>query len=273
MITDHFASAVDHKSAHGRRAILSGAAALAALPLFAPSALAQGRPAAAAGVALGPDSLRTVVEQLIGAKVEAFGPAPIPGLYEAIVNGNVYYVDSTGKYVVDGHIVDVATRSSLTAKRKMEFEQANSEPFDAADLNFADAIKTVYGKPTPNRVLVTFEDPRCGFCRKLHQDISGIENLVVYTFQVSFLGDASRRLNEAIWCSSDRPKAWADVMKGGTAVAAASCDLAALDRNMDLARKYRVTGTPTMYTATGRRIVGAVGREAIEAALKEAQSS
>lgn len=257
-----------------RRTLLTGASAFTALAAagFAPSALAQ---AAAPGISdADARRLRSVIEQLVGVKVEAFGPAPIPGLFEAIANGNVYYVDASGKHVFDGHIVDVATRSSLTAKRKMEYEQANTEPFDPAELNFADAIKTVYGKATPNRVLVTFEDPRCGFCRKLHQDITGIPDLVVYTFPVSFLGQASRTLNEAIWCSPDRAKAWADTMRGApVAASGATCDLSALDRNTALARKYRVTGTPTMYTASGRRIVGAVGRDVIEAAIKEAQGS
>ena len=257
------------KSISRRGAILSGAVAAALGGVLTPvAALAQKKPTAGA---LSPEALTAAVEKLLGAKAEAFGPAPINGLFEVIVNGNVYYVDATGTHIIDGHIVDIGTRSSLTAKRKLEFERANSPVFDAASLNFDDAIKTVYGKPTPGRVLVTFEDPRCGFCKKLSQDLAGIKDLVVYTFPVSFLGPQSRDLNEAIWCAPDRSAAWKAAMAGQPVAGGTKCgDNAALDRNMDLARKFRVTGTPTMYSASGQRIVGAVGAAAIEEALRAA---
>lgn len=216
-------------------------------------------------------AITAAVEKLLGAKVEFFGPAPIPGLFEVIANGNVYYVDAAGKHIIDGHIVNMATRSSLTAQRKLEFERATTPEFDASQLSFDDAIRTVYGKPTPGRVLVTFEDPRCGFCRKLHQDLKGMKDLVVYTFPVSFLGPQSRSLNETIWCSSDRSAAWNAAMEGQEVrVSGATCDLSALERNTELARRFKVSGTPTMYTASGQRIVGAVGAAAIEQALSKA---
>lgn len=209
-------------------------------------------------------------EQLLGAQVESIAESPVEGLYELIINGSVYYIDKSGKRLIDGQIIDLATRSSLTAKRKLEYEAANNIPFDAKSLNFADAIKTVHGTPTPGRVIVAFEDPRCGYCKKLHQDLEGMKDLVVYTFPVSFLGPESRSINEAIQCSSDRTKAWATAMKGGPVAPAAACNVSALDRNTELARKYRVKGTPTMFLADGKRIVGAVGAAEIEMAIQNA---
>jgi thiol:disulfide interchange protein DsbC len=118
-------------------------------------------------------------------------------------------------------------------------------------------------------VLVTFEDPRCGFCKRLHQTLNEVPDLVLYTFPVSFLGPQSRAMNEAIWCAGDRSKAWDAVMKDMPAPSdAAKCDLQALDRNTALANQYRVSGTPTLFTTTGMRIAGAVGAPAIEQALK-----
>lgn len=243
---------------------IAALASSAALPVTALAAKAQEKGADKAAIS-------AAVEKLLGSKVEFFGPAPIPGLFEVIANGNVYYVDAAGKHIIDGHIVNMATRSSLTAQRKLDFERATTPAFDASQLSFDDAIRTVYGKPTPGRVLVTFEDPRCGYCRKLHQDLKGMKDLVVYTFPVSFLGPQSRALNETIWCSSDRTAAWNAAMEGQEVLAGASgCDLSALDRNTELARRFKVSGTPTMYTANGQRIVGAVGAAAIEQALAKA---
>lgn len=209
-------------------------------------------------------------EQLIGGSVESIRKGPIDGLFEVVMNGSVYYVDKTAKYLIDGHIVDLATRSSLTAKRKLEIEAANSIPFDAKSLNFADAIKTVRGTPTPGRVIVAFEDPRCGYCKKLHQDLESVKDVVVYTFPVSFLGPESRAINEIIQCTPDRAKTWAAVMKGAPVAGDSSCDQGALARNAELARKFRVTGTPTMFMADGKRVVGAVGAAEIEASMQGA---
>lgn len=225
-------------------------------------------PATAQTVAPDTKALSAVVERLVGTKVESIAPSPIAGLYEVIVNGNILYIDSTGTHLVDGQVVEVATRSSVTARRKQEHEIATTPVLDIKQLDLADAIKTVNGRELPGRVLVTFEDPRCGFCKRLHQTLNDVPDLVLYTFPVSFLGPQSRAMNEAIWCASDRSKTWNETMKdrppvlGGT-----TCDLQALDRNTALANKYRVSGTPTMFTTNGLRIAGAVGAPAIEQAL------
>ena len=66
--------------------------------------------------------------------------------------------------------------------------------FDISKVDLSDAIKTVKGRELPGRVLVTFEDPRCGFCKRLHQTLNDVPDLVLYTFPVSFLGPQSRAM-------------------------------------------------------------------------------
>ncbi len=218
-----------------------------------------------------PDSqaLSGIVERLTGAKVDAIAPSPVAGLFEVIVKGNILYIDSTGQYLVNGHLVDVATRTSITERRQQEHELATLPVFDISKVDLTDAIKTVKGRELPGRVLVTFEDPRCGFCKRLHRTLDDVPDLVLYTFPVSFLGPQSRAMNEAIWCAADRSKAWDAVMKDRPAPSdTAACDLQALDRNAALANQYRVNGTPTLFTVSGMRIAGAVGAPAIEQALK-----
>lgn len=236
---------------------------------WACASLLMAVPATAQTAAPDTKALAAVVERLVGAKVESIAPSPIAGLYEVIVSGNILYIDSTGTHLVDGQVVEVATRTSVTAKRKQEYEIASTPVLDINQLNLADAIKTVNGRELPGRVLVTFEDPRCGFCKRLHQTLNAVPDLVLYTFPVSFLGPQSRAMNEAIWCAADRSKAWNDAMKDiAPAMDGAKCDLQALERNTELAAKYRVSGTPTMFTPAGVRIAGAVGAPAIEQALK-----
>jgi len=241
--------------------------ALTCLALLVPQgALAKDKP-------LDRKALTAVVERLTGAKVESITQAPVVGLFEVIVSGKVFYIDATGKYLMDGHLVEVATRTSLTARRAQAYEAANTPVLDINKLDFADAIKTANGRVLPGRVLVSFEDPRCGFCKKMHQTLSSVPDLVVYTFPLSFLGPQSREMNEAIWCAPDRGKAWSDAMLGNpVGSVGGKCDHSALDRNTALAGSLRVTGTPTLFTADGTRISGAVGAPAIETALQAATS-
>ncbi|MGV3499121.1 MAG: DsbC family protein [Hydrogenophaga sp.] len=212
-------------------------------------------------------ALTAIVERLTGAKVDAIAAGPLPGLHEVIVRGKVLYIDDAGEHLIEGHIVDIANRRSLTAQREAEYQIATTPTLALKDLDLTDAITIVRGSGREDRVLVSFEDPRCGFCKRLHATLAEAKDLTVHTFAVSFLGPESRALNERIWCAPSRAQAWADAMAGKPVAGAAACGFEALDRNMALAERYRVRGTPTLFTVDGRRINGAVGLDAIEAAL------
>lgn len=224
-----------------RRAVVIGASgALSAVPLWAASA------GAAAPSSPTTIELARVVERLVGRPVDAIQPSPVAGLFEVVVGTQVLYIDAAGRHVFDGHLVDVDTRASPTARRQAELERTNLPAFEWNRLDFNDAIKTIHGREVAGRALV------------------------VYTIPVSFLGAASREANESIWCAADRAAAWELAMKGQPIPKPArSCDLAALERNADLAKRYRIAGTPTIFTPKGQRLEGAVSAEVLERALSQ----
>jgi thiol:disulfide interchange protein DsbC len=53
------------------------------------------------------------------------------------------------------------------------------------------------------------------------------------------------------------------------AAASANCDTAALARNIEFGRKYKITGTPTLVFADGTRVPGAIGAPQVEKMLAE----
>ena len=79
--------------------------------------------------------------------------------------------------------------------------------------------------------------------------------------------------SKAIWCAKDRATAFQDFMVRDHAVAAASanCDTAALTRNVELARTYRITGTPTLVFSNGTRVPGAIDAPKVEKMLAESK--
>lgn len=217
------------------------------------------------------DRLSQEFEKTTKMKATGIEPSPIPGIYEVIAGINVFYIDKTGKWLFDGHLVELATKTSVTAQRKVALEKTVLPQLDWRSLNLNDAIKTFRGNAVPGRVLVTFEDPNCGFCKRLHPELEKLQNVTVYTFPIAILGPESQAKNEALWCTKDRAGAWADVMAGKPVKAEAACDLGALARNGELSRKLMVSGTPTLFLADGTRIPGFMDAASIEQKLQTQQ--
>lgn len=194
-----------------------------------------------------------------------FGPVattPIPGLYEVVTGDSLSYVDASGKYLIlGGQLLDFGKGINLSEARINELNK-----LDPSKLNLADAIKMVKGNG--KRILYVFADPNCAFCKKLEStDLNGVDNVTVYTFLYPIL-QGSKEKAAHIWCAPDRAKTWDDWMIRGTAPMPFNCDTP-LERNLALGRQHRITGTPTMFSADGRRLAGAAGTQAINAFLDQ----
>jgi thiol:disulfide interchange protein DsbC len=55
------------------------------------------------------------------------------------------------------------------------------------------------------------------------------------------------------------------------AIAPATCDTAALNRNVEFGKKHKITGTPTMFFVDGTRVPGAIDAAQVEKLLASAK--
>jgi thiol:disulfide interchange protein DsbC len=195
--------------------------------------------------------VRKAAESKLG-KVEKITKAPMAGMWEVTVEGQIFYVDDKASYVLFGNLLDMKTGKNITAER-----QFNSLPLDLA-------LKQVRG--SGKNVMVTFEDPNCGYCKKLAKDITTLKDVTVYTFLLPVLGDDSYEKSKAIWCAPDRTKAWMDWMTAGKAppAAPAKCDIAGLNKSAQLGSRLRISGTPAIFFAGGERVGGYISAAEIE---------
>jgi thiol:disulfide interchange protein DsbC len=205
-------------------------------------------------------------KQLPEANVDTVRKVPFGNLYEVVANGEIFYTDDKGSFVVMGPIIDMKSRENVTEAR---MRQVNAVKFDA--LNFNNAIKIVRGNGM--RRLAIFEDPNCGYCKRFERDLLGISDVTVYVFLYPILSPDSVDKARAVWCSSDRGKAWLDIMtRDGAAPAGGSC-ATPLDENLAFGREKKITGTPTIIFENGERVPGAMAAADIEKRLVAARAS
>ena len=182
-------------------------------------------------------------------------------LYEVLIGGQIYYVDSDVTFVLAGRMFDPATREDLTQKR---LDTALKVDFKSLPLERA--VKTVRGDGS--RVMVTFEDPNCGYCKRLWQSMAELKNVTIYTFLYPILSQDSMDKSRAIWCSKDRAASWDEHMVQNKTPAAAPADCKnPLEQNVALGRELGINGTPTIVFADGTRSAGAMPVPAIEQRL------
>lgn len=212
------------------------------------------------------DKVRSVLEPLLkGHKVESVQEAPMPGFYEAIVDGEVLYVSGDGRYLVQGNIYDISKGlENLTEKRTGELRKA-------AMAEIGDDQVISFGPADADYTITVFTDIDCGYCRKLHSEMAdynakGIRVRYLF-FPRSGPGSESFQKAIAVWCSDDRQKAMT-AAKNGDDIEQRECENPVLD-HYALGRQMGVSGTPAIVLDSGRMVPGYVPAERLRTMLDE----
>ena len=202
-------------------------------------------------------------------QIDEVRKSEIGGLYEVRVDGSeIYYTDAKADFLIEGSLIDTRSKRNLTEER---VEKLTAVKFDSLPLK--DAFVVVRG--TGERKLAVFEDPNCGYCKRFERDLQKVDNVTIYMFLYPILGADSVEKSKAIWCAKDRVAAWLDWMLRDQSAtsAAAGCDATALSRNIELGRKHKINGTPTLLFTNGSRVPGAVDAKKVEQMLAQAAKS
>lgn len=214
------------------------------------------------------DSQEASVKKLLqpkvgeGAVIESVVKTPFANIFEVKIGDELIYTDSEAKFIFIGRLIDAQSSRDLTQSR---LDEMNRIKF--SDLPLDAAIKSVKGNG--KRVIAVFEDPNCGYCKRFRKTVNEMKDITVYTFMYDILSDDSRIKSKNIWCSNDKLKAWDDWMVNGKtpAAAAESCASTPHEKILEIGKKYKVTGTPTIFFTDGSRVPGAIDAKMLEAKL------
>ncbi len=184
--------------------------------------------------------------------VSSISETPLAGMYELISNGQIYYVGSGGRFIIDGNMIDLESRTNLTSERLGSIH--------IGLINEMDEEQMLIYKPENDtgRSITVFTDTSCGYCRKLHEEIDTFLDQGVAVRYLLFpragLNSPSHQNLESVWCSDDPLDAMTTVKAGG-AIPGRTCNNP-IESHMALAEQVGLRGTPLIYLDTGQQIPG-----------------
>lgn len=197
--------------------------------------------------------------------IESIGKTPFPGIFEVVLDGQIFYTDEKSTYLFSGNLLDIRGAHPRNLTQDATNKLSAAILAKSTDL----AVKRVRGNG--KRVIYTFEDPNCGYCKELQKELVKLNDVTIYTFLWPILSQDSVDKSKAIWCSRDRAKAWDDFMlKGVNPTGKRDCDTP-MDKNARLAQRFGLRGTPGVYLANGEQIGGFLAADKIEAAFTAAR--
>jgi thiol:disulfide interchange protein DsbC len=245
-----------------------GALACAAIAAETPTAVAATAP-----------SVDPAIEKVVSAavkslaahvEVDSIAPSPLPGFYQVIASGQMLYVSTDGKYLLNGDLIDLGQRKNVSDAAWAGFRKAELAKVPASE-------RIVFAPPHPKYTITVFTDVNCAYCRALHEHIADFNKAGIAVDYLAWpregvtttAGRPTATYTEmvSVWCAADR-KAALSAAKGGKTPKPATCVNPVKDE-FELGLKLGVNGTPAVYGPDGTMLGGYVTAQQVLQALEQ----
>lgn len=200
------------------------------------------------------DAINRIVSRSLPKLVfEKVAPAPVPGLCEATIDTEVFYVAETGKFLFVGNMVAISSGENLTQQRRAGIVKEIILKQDEKQM-------IIIGPTKAKRTITVFTDVDCPYCARLHKDVPQLTRNGVKVRYLLYprngLQSPTYKKSVSVWCARDRIKA-IGVAKAGGKLKQKDCTNPVAD-HYKLGRRLGITGTPTLILEDGSRIGGYV---------------
>ncbi len=188
-------------------------------------------------------------------KVIEVNDTPIDSVKEVMVDGGrgseILYISDDGKYIINGTIFDIDNKVDLTDQKKSIIRKDTLSSFGASQ-------RIDFFPENMEHQIMVFTDIDCGYCRKLHAEMSEYNELGIGISYLFFpraglqSGSFDKALN--VWCAKDQQNAMT-MAKAGETVDPKKCD-------NPIAEHYKagvtagVSGTPALVLENGMLMPG-----------------
>lgn len=177
----------------------------------------------------------------------------IPGMYEAVYGAQILYVSSDGRYLLEGDLYDLKTRTNLSENLRQVGRAKVVNDIDPKSM-------IIFAAEKPKYTITAFTDIDCGYCRKMHRQIDEYNELGItmryLAYPRSGADTESYYKAVSVWCADDRKAAMTEA-KSGKTPPRRECDNP-VKQHMVAAQGVGVSGTPTLVLENGRVIPGYV---------------
>lgn len=100
------------------------------------------------------------------------------------------------------------------------------------------------------RTIHVFISADCKYCREIEPELDQLDNVTVYRHILPGRSKKGHMAAAALWCSDDRVMAWKKIV-AGREVSSPACGSTVLDENLALAKRLRLTTTPSIAYEDG----------------------
>ena len=182
-------------------------------------------------------------------------------------DGSLFYVTADGEFIINGDLYQIKKNSLINFS---DMRDSKIRINKILEINPREFI-TLEPKEKKTDIYV-FTDVDCGYCRKLHSEITSyLENGI----QVNYLAfpreglesETYQKMNNA-WCSKD-PQASLTNLKLGKTIKSDDCTKKIVSRHYNLAKEFNAQGTPTIILENGFLLAGYYSAEEILKFLKK----
>ena len=192
-----------------------------------------------------------------GVEVDVVNRAPIAGFYQVIASGQLVYVSTDGKYLLNGDLVDLAAKKSLNDAAWAAYRKAELAKVPAS-------ARIEFAPPNPKYRVTVFTDVSCPYCKVLHEHIAELNKEGIAVDYLAWpregvsnpLGHptATYKTMVSAWCAADRKAALTEAFAGHEPKAATCSN--PVRAQFQLGEKLGVSGTPAIFTPDGRMVGG-----------------
>ncbi|MEE8364744.1 MAG: thioredoxin fold domain-containing protein [Gammaproteobacteria bacterium] len=181
----------------------------------------------------------------------------VKGVYQTRFGNKFAYLIENGRYVFIGDMVDLQNGRNLTELSRREVVNQELSVVPASSLAVFPALAS------EKTILNVFTDTSCPYCRKLHEEIGFLQEAGITVRYFPYPRGGSKgpgyQTLKQVWCADDKAEAMS-IAKGtkvGDLPDTSDCAEASfVDEGFEMGKRLGITGTPSLFTEDGGRIVG-----------------